>query len=82
MVVVPGEAGRDEQDHDGRHGDEAEADVEVQVPPCVAVQDGRRARLTTGLALKVMSWVDPYGMAGKRRVVAGKVWYFDSAGCA
>ena len=44
--------------------------------------DGRWARLTTGLALKVMSWVGPYGMAGRRRVVAGKVWYFDVGAAA
>ena len=67
------------QDHDGDDCDEAEADVEGQVAARGLSMDGTLGGADTGRLLKVMlGWI-LMGMAGKRRVVAGKVWYFDAA---
>ena len=37
VVVVPGQAGRDQQHDDGRHDHEAETDIEIQVAPVVVL---------------------------------------------
>ena len=63
--VVPGQAGGDEQDEDGGHDDEAEAEVGVEVPPVLALPLRPVGALDDGFGSKGHGVADPVEWRGR-----------------